>query len=88
MLADYGIDIADETIHAVMKSIKPLSHRIEFIAEKQGIRFYDDNKATSSQALRVALEAFPGPIVLIAGGSDKGDNFSSLAELMKQKIGY
>ncbi len=58
--------VSDDIIHATMNSIKPLDHRIQLIAEKSGIKFYDDSKATSSQALNVALEAFPGPIVLIA----------------------
>lgn len=59
--------VSDDIIHATMNSIKPLDHRIQLINEKSGIKFYDDSKATSSQALKVALEAFPGPIVLIAG---------------------
>ena len=88
LLSDYGITIPQEAISNVISSIQPLAHRIQLINEKSGIKFYDDGKATSSQALRVALEAFTGPIVLIAGGSDKGDNFSALADLMKQKVGY
>lgn len=48
----------DETIRNVIKSIKPLSHRIELIRDLDGIKFYDDSKSTSSQSLKVALEAF------------------------------
>lgn len=52
--------LPDETaIRQIMGEITPLAHRIELINEKGGIKFYDDGKATSSQALRVALEAFP-----------------------------
>lgn len=88
LIRDYAINIDEEKIHEVIQQIKPLAHRIQLINEKMGIRFYDDSKSTSSQSLKVALEAFPGPIVLIAWGSDKGDNFSALAELMKLKVGY
>lgn len=88
LLDEHGILIEDETIRSTISTIQPLAHRIQLVNEKSGIKFYDDSKATSSQALKVALEAFPGPIALIAGWSDKGDNFSALSELMKQKVGY
>lgn len=58
VLADIN-SVSDDVIHATMNSIKPLDHRIQLISEKNGIKFYDDSKATSSQALKVALEAFP-----------------------------
>ncbi len=88
LVQDYGLTISETEIHEAINAIEPLAHRMQLINEKNGISFYDDGKSTSSQSLRVALEAFPGPIVLIAGWSDKGDSFSALAELMKQKVGY
>lgn len=57
LLADIH-SVSDDVIHAAMNGIKPLDHRIQLINEKEGIKFYDDSKATSSQALTVALQAF------------------------------
>jgi|GEM_PF-1967767 len=59
LVKDFGIAVSHETIQKVMNEIKPLEHRIQLINEKQGIKFYDDSKSTSSQSLKVALEAFP-----------------------------
>jgi UDP-N-acetylmuramoylalanine--D-glutamate ligase len=61
-----------------LQEFEPSHHRIELIATKNGVRWFDDSKATSPHAARTALRAFP-QIVLIAGGRNKGLNLSELA---------
>ncbi|MDI9524043.1 MAG: UDP-N-acetylmuramoyl-L-alanine--D-glutamate ligase [Candidatus Cloacimonadota bacterium] len=67
------------------KSFEPLSHRLEFVAIINGIFFYNDSKATNTDSVRSALTSFDQPIRVIMGGSDKGENFSVLTELLKQR---
>lgn len=61
-----------------LQEFEPSHHRIELIASKNGVRWFDDSKATSPHAARTALRAFPR-VVLIAGGRNKGLNLSELA---------
>ncbi|MFA5867532.1 MAG: UDP-N-acetylmuramoyl-L-alanine--D-glutamate ligase [Actinomycetota bacterium] len=73
----------------IMKAIanfKGLSHRIEFVAEKGGVKYYDDSKATNPDAVKRALGAFDEPVVLLAGGRNKGMDFSSLKSVLEKKV--
>jgi len=75
--------VPKETIAAVLKSFPGVEHRLEFVAEKKGIKFYNDSKATNPNSTLVALETFKGQtLILILGGRDKGVSL----ELMCQKI--
>lgn len=62
-----------------------LPHRQEFIAEINGVKFYDDSKATTVHATIAALEAFAGPLVLILGGRNKNLDFAPLAQALRSK---
>lgn len=62
-----------------------LPHRQEFIAEINGVRFYDDSKATTVHATLAALKAFPEPLVLILGGRNKNLDFSPLAQALRTR---
>jgi hypothetical protein len=64
-----------------------LAHRLEPLGEDQGIAFYNDSKATNVDSMRTALAAFPGPLVVIAGGRDKKGDWGSLESLAGDKIG-
>lgn len=58
-----------------------LTHRLEFVREYRGVRYFNDSKATSPEAAMTSLEAFePGRVILLAGGSDKGSNFDRFGE--------
>jgi len=59
-------------------NFKPLPHRVEFVREFRGVKFYDDSKATNPHATLKALESMQGPVVLIAGGQNKGLDLKSL----------
>jgi UDP-N-acetylmuramoylalanine--D-glutamate ligase len=60
----------------------PLAHRMELVAEADGVAYYDDSKGTNVGAVVAALEGFPRPVVLIAGGRDKGGEYGPLADAM------
>ncbi len=70
-----------------LASIAGLPHRLEFVAEKNGVAYVDDSKSTSAQSLKVALESYPNAnVILIAGGSDKGDHFDHLKKLFQSTL--
>lgn len=90
-----AICVADEigmgpaAIAWALPTIAGLPHRLEFVAVKKGVTYVDDSKSTSAQSLKVALESYPAKsLILIAGGSDKGDSFDHLAELFGEKLQY
>ena len=65
--------LSDDTIDAAIRSFRGVEHRLELIGEWEGVRWYNDSKATNPDAARVALRAFPDtPVVLIAGGYGSG----------------
>jgi UDP-N-acetylmuramoylalanine--D-glutamate ligase len=61
---------------------RSLPHRMELVAEAEGIAYYDDSKGTNVGAVVAALDGFPRPVVLIAGGRDKGGEYAPLAEAL------
>lgn len=65
---------------------KGVEHRIEFVAEISGAKFYNDSKATNVDSTIKALEAFSGNVILILGGKDKGGDFSVLAPLIRERV--
>lgn len=80
---------AIESMTATAKRFDPVEHRLEFVAEIDGVRFYNDSKATSVDATLKALEAFAedaGKIVLILGGRGKKAPYEPLASLVKTKV--
>lgn len=72
--------VSDESITACLSSFKALPHRLELAAEGNGIRWYNDSKATTPEGTMVALSAFECPKILIAGGYDKHTPFHELGE--------
>jgi UDP-N-acetylmuramoylalanine--D-glutamate ligase len=64
----------------------PQPHRCEFVAEINGVTYINDSKATNIDAVEKALRSFPSRIVLIAGGRDKGLDFSTIKEVVKEKV--
>ena len=69
----------NESILKALETFLPARHRIEFVGERDGVRWFDDSKATSPHAVRTALRAFPR-VVLIAGGRNKGLNLAELID--------
>ncbi|MFP3916368.1 UDP-N-acetylmuramoyl-L-alanine--D-glutamate ligase [Lysinibacillus telephonicus] len=77
----YGCD--KSPLEEVLKTFTGVRHRTQFVREWNGRKFYNDSKATNCLATKVALEAFNQPIVLLAGGLDRGHSFEELRESMK-----
>lgn len=75
--------VENEIIQKVLQSFKGVKHRMELIANKQGITFYNDSKATNTSSTINALEMIKTPTVLILGGSEKGEDYSALFEKIK-----
>ena len=69
---------------AGLLAFRPLSHRMELVADADGITYYDDSKGTNVGAVVAALDGFPRRVVLIAGGRDKGGDYAPLAEALER----
>ncbi|ADQ04197.1 UDP-N-acetylmuramoylalanine/D-glutamate ligase [Caldicellulosiruptor owensensis OL] len=78
--------VTKDTIEYVLKNFKGVEHRIEFVTEINGIKFYNDSKGTNTDAAEKAISAFESPIILIAGGYDKGESFERFAGLIAKKV--
>ena len=72
-------------IAAGVKTFQGVEHRLEFVAEIGGVAFYNDSKATNVDATQKAIEAFPGPLLVILGGKDKGSPYTPLRELLRER---
>ncbi|HJC04846.1 MAG TPA: UDP-N-acetylmuramoyl-L-alanine--D-glutamate ligase [Candidatus Enterocloster excrementipullorum] len=75
-------------ISRVLKEFKPVEHRIEFVRERTGVRYYNDSKGTNPDAAIQALRAMPGPTILIAGGYDKNGTYDAWVEEFAGKVKY
>lgn len=69
-----------------LTTFKGLAHRTEFVAELDGVRWFNDSKGTNVDACMKAVEAMPGPVVLIAGGQGKGADFSTLRDVVTRRV--
>ncbi len=74
------------SIRATLRNFKGVEHRLEFVREHQGVRYYNDSKATNVDSVWYALQAFTAPIVLLLGGRDKGNDYTKLRDLVHQRV--
>jgi UDP-N-acetylmuramoylalanine--D-glutamate ligase len=72
-------------IAAGVRSFAGVEHRIEFVADIGGVRYYNDSKATNVDATLKALDSFPGRILIILGGKDKGSDYTVLQKPLREK---
>jgi UDP-N-acetylmuramoylalanine--D-glutamate ligase len=72
-------------IAAGVRSFAGVEHRLEFVADINGVRYYNDSKATNVDATLKALDAFPGRILIILGGKDKGSDYTVLQQPLRDK---
>ncbi len=74
------------SIAKTLKSFRGIEHRLEFVAEINGIKFINDSKATNPDAAQKAIEAVDGPIILIAGGYDKKSDYTDFVKSFDGKV--
>jgi UDP-N-acetylmuramoylalanine--D-glutamate ligase len=72
-------------IAAGVKTFGGVEHRLEFVGEIGGVKFYNDSKATNVDAALKAIEAFAGPLIVILGGKDKGSPYTPLADALRAR---
>ena len=73
------------TIGKAVRSFAGVEHRLEFVAEMRGVKYYNDSKATNVDATLKAIDAFPGRILVILGGKDKGSDYTVLQKPLREK---
>jgi UDP-N-acetylmuramoylalanine--D-glutamate ligase len=79
-----GVD--SQSIQKVLEEFPGLEHRLEFVREKDGVRYYNDSKGTNVGAVVKSLASFGGSVILLAGGVDKGGDYAPLAEGIQSKV--
>ncbi|MGD0547719.1 MAG: UDP-N-acetylmuramoyl-L-alanine--D-glutamate ligase [Terracidiphilus sp.] len=75
-----------ETIRRAVESFQAVEHRLEFVATRNGVHYYNDSKATNVDATAKAIAAFNGGIHLILGGKDKNSDYTQLADLLRERV--
>ena len=80
------LEISPQVLRQALQDYGGLEHRLEPVATIEGVAFVNDSKATNAGSLAVALESFQRPVVLIAGGRDKGQDFTPLRPLVKRAV--
>jgi UDP-N-acetylmuramoylalanine--D-glutamate ligase len=80
------VDIRKEKIREAVQSFETLEHRMEPVGTVRGVEFINDSKATNINSTWYALESMTKPVILILGGVDKGNDYSLIAELVREKV--
>jgi UDP-N-acetylmuramoylalanine--D-glutamate ligase len=81
-----ALGIQSEAVRSALREFSGVEHRQEFVMTINGADWVNDSKATNINAMRQAIEAVPSTAVLIAGGRDKGNDYASIAELIRNKV--
>ena len=80
------LEVPPAAIANGLRAFSGLPHRLEWIADKDGVAYFNDSKATTPFSTQCALQAFEQPVLLLAGGYDKGTPFDDLAHLMQASV--
>lgn len=81
-----AMGVESASIRKTLETFKGVEHRVEFVRELRGVKYYNDSKATNVDAMYYALQSFREPIVLIAGGKDKGNDYEAVKELVQKHV--
>ncbi|MCA0969368.1 UDP-N-acetylmuramoyl-L-alanine--D-glutamate ligase [Halobacillus litoralis] len=76
------VGVSNEAIRKVLTTFAGVEHRLQYVTSKNGRRFYNDSKATNILATSYALRSFSDPVILLAGGLDRGNSFDGLREYL------
>jgi UDP-N-acetylmuramoylalanine--D-glutamate ligase len=85
-IAAATLGIRKEKIREAVKTFESLEHRMEYVATVRGVEFFNDSKATNVNSTWFALESLNKPTVIILGGVDKGNDYSLIEELVREKV--
>jgi UDP-N-acetylmuramoylalanine--D-glutamate ligase len=85
-IASRILEIRKEVVRESLEDFVNVEHRLEFVAKVHGIEFINDSKATNVNSTWYALETMDKPTVWIVGGVDKGNDYSELLDLVKDKV--
>jgi len=85
-LAAATMEIRKEKIREAVQTFQSLEHRMEYISTVRGVEFINDSKATNVNSTWYALESMEKPTILILGGVDKGNDYSLIRDLVKEKV--
>jgi UDP-N-acetylmuramoylalanine--D-glutamate ligase len=77
---------SEKAIQGALNRFEGLEHRLEFVREIKGVRFYNDSKGTNVGSVVKSLQSFSGPVILIAGGKDKNGDLNPLKELIQKRV--
>ena len=80
------LKVSPEKLQKSLEAFRTLEHRIEPVGNHQGIHFVNDSKSTTVESTKAAIQSVTTPIVLIAGGRDKGANFAGVEALLKNRV--
>jgi UDP-N-acetylmuramoylalanine--D-glutamate ligase len=80
------LEVSPLSMKETLKRFKGVEHRLEEVATLSGVKFVNDSKATNVESVWYALQSMKEPIILIAGGKDKGGDFTKLRELVKSRV--
>jgi UDP-N-acetylmuramoylalanine--D-glutamate ligase len=81
-----SLGVARDIIQKALDDFPGLEHRLEFVREKDGVDYYNDSKGTNVGAVVKSLASFDAPVILIAGGVDKGGSYGPLREGIERKV--
>ncbi|MEI8271677.1 MAG: UDP-N-acetylmuramoyl-L-alanine--D-glutamate ligase [Paludibacter sp.] len=85
-LAASIVHVRKESIRQSLQDFQGVEHRLEYVATVKNIRFINDSKATNVNSCWYALQSMKNPVILILGGTDKGNDYSEIEELVKEKV--
>ncbi|HSK01636.1 MAG TPA: UDP-N-acetylmuramoyl-L-alanine--D-glutamate ligase [Kofleriaceae bacterium] len=81
-LAARDVGVPVDAVRAGARAYRPLPHRMELVGDRGGIHYYDDSKGTNVASVAASVRGFPRPLVLIAGGVDKGGSYAPMLEAL------
>ena len=85
-MAASTMDTGPGPLREALRGFTGVHHRLEYVRTVDGVRYINDSKATNVNALWFALESFQEPVVLLAGGRDKGNQYAELGDLVRRKV--
>jgi len=86
ILAARAFGVAPEAVQRALEEFRGLEHRLELVRERDGVRYVNDSKGTNAGAVIKSLASFPGDVILLAGGVEKGGNYGVLREPVRRTV--